>query len=217
MITGMMDVETVREQLKSTRLSRADLPADPLAQFERWLAQARQAALPQPLAMGLATAGADGAVSSRMVMLRYFDERGFVFFTGLETEKVRQIGENGQVSLLFPWLLLERQVRVAGTAVPVPTSEALKFFAGRSRESQMSAWLTQSDGVVSSRALLRGKWAELVRKFGEGRVPLPSAWGGYRVAARRIEFWQGHADGLHDRFVYTWVGDGRWRLERLIP
>lgn len=205
------------QQLRESRLNRKNLPIKPVTQFECWLKEAHEADLPHPNAMSVATVSASGMVSSRMVMLRYFDERGFVFFTGLETQKARDMGENGNVSLLFPWLLLERQVRVAGTAVSLPKSETLQFFASRSRESQMGAWLTQTSDVISSRNVLKQKWIEFKQKFGEGRVSLPSAWGGYRVIPRRIEFWQGHADGLHDRFTYTRQKNATWVIERLLP
>ena len=150
-------------------------------------------------------------------MLRIFDERGFVFFTGLETQKAQDIGENENVSLLFPWLMLERQVRVAGTAVSLPKAEALKFFLSRSRGSQMGMWLAQSSEVISSRTVMQSKLAELKQKFGEGQVPLPSAWGGYRVIPRRFEFWQGHVDHLHDRFEYLLDERGNWVIKRLLP
>jgi pyridoxamine 5'-phosphate oxidase len=199
------------------QLDRAQLPDEPFAQFEQWLHEAHEAQLPHPNAMSIATVSADGLVSSRMVMLRLFDERGFVFFTGLETQKVRDIGENKNVSLLFPWIALERQVRIAGTAVSLPKSESLKYFLSRSRGSQIGMWLAQSSDVISSRSVMQSKLAELKQKFGEGQVPLPSAWGGYRVIPHRIEFWQGHADHLHDRFEYQLDKQGNWVIRRLLP
>lgn len=214
----MKEINSQRQQLKETYLKRSTLPQEPFTQFEQWLQEAHEADLPHPNAMSLATVSTDGLVSSRMVMLRQFDERGFVFFTGLETQKAREINENGNVSLLFPWLMLERQVRVAGTAVSIPKAEALKFFMSRSRGSQMGVWLAQSSEVISSRTVMQSKLAELKQKFGEGRVPVPSAWGGYRVVVRRMEFWQGHADGLHDRFAYSWhEQEAKWSIERLLP
>ena len=214
---NMMLLHEKRQQLKNRRLDRSHLPEDPLTQFESWLQDAYDAELPHPNAMSVATVSAESLVSSRMVMLRYFDERGFVFFTGLETQKAQEIDNNGNVSLLFPWLMLERQVRVAGTAVSIPKAEALKFFMSRSRGSQMGVWLAQSSEVISSRGVMQSKLTELKQKFSEGRVPLPSAWGGYRVTPRRIEFWQGHADGLHDRFAYTRQEKANWMIERLLP
>ncbi|MBE2224247.1 MAG: pyridoxamine 5'-phosphate oxidase [Anaerolineae bacterium] len=205
------------QQLKNTRLSRQNLPDEPFVQFEHWLQEAHEAQLPHPNAMSLATVSAEGRVSSRMVMLRLFDERGFVFFTGLETQKAQEIGQNENVSLLFPWLMLERQVRVAGTAVSLPKAETLQFFLSRSRGSQMGAWLAQTSDVISSRSVMESKLAELKQKFADGQVPIPSAWGGFRVIPRRIEFWQGHADHLHDRFEYLLDKQGNWVIERLLP
>lgn len=213
----MISINEKRQQLKNTRLNREQLPQDPLIQFEQWLQDAQDAELPHPTAMSIATVSADGFVSSRMVILRYFDARGFVFFTGLETQKAREINENENVALLFPWLGLDRQVRMAGTAVSLPKTESLKFFMSRSRGSQMGVWLAQSSDVISSRSIMQSKLAELKQKFGDGQVPLPAAWGGYRVIPRRIEFWQGHADHLHDRFLYTKQNETSWQIDRLLP
>jgi pyridoxamine 5'-phosphate oxidase len=199
------------------RLERAHLPENPFTQFEGWLQEAHEAELPHPNAMSLATASVEGFVSSRMVILRIFDERGFVFFTGLDTQKVREIEENGNVSLLFPWIALERQVRIAGTAVSLPKSESLKYFLSRSRGSQIGMWLAQSSDVISSRSVMQSKLAELKQKFNQREVPVPSAWGGFRVIPRRIEFWQGHADHLHDRFEYQLDEQGNWVIKRLLP
>jgi len=216
-IISMMPINEKRQNLKNTPLNRDQLPEDPLIQFENWLQDAQECELPHPTAMSIATVSADDFVSSRMVILRYFDARGFVFFTGLETQKASEISENENVSLLFPWLALDRQVRVAGTAVSIPKTEALKFFMSRSRGSQMGMWLAQSSAVISSRTIMQSKLTELKQKFGAGQVPVPSAWGGYRVIPRRIEFWQGHADHLHDRFEYIENTRGNWVIERLLP
>ncbi len=197
-------------------MERESLKPDPLAQFEVWLLAAQAADLPYPNAMSLATASVTGEVSSRIVLLRYFDKAGFVFFSATNTLAARQMAENPQVSLLFPWLVLDRQVKVVGTAVPLPTTDSLRFFASRRRESQMGTWLAQEGGVVNSRAVLQAKWSEIKRKFGEGQVPMPDFWGGYRVAPQTIEFWNGRADGLHDRFVYIRQDSG-WEILRLVP
>ena len=211
------DVIKLRQQFKETRLVQAEMPDDPAVMFDFWFGQAQEAELPQPNGMSIATVSTDGTVSSRLVILRYFDEGGFVFFSSYETQKAKDITENEKVALLFPWLLLERQVRVQGTAMRIPTPESLRFFASRSRERQLGAWLTQSSDVISSRGLLRAKWVELKQKFQDGRIPLPTGWGGYRVRPSRFEFWQGHEDGLHDRIVYTRQEDDRWQIERLRP
>jgi pyridoxamine 5'-phosphate oxidase len=197
-------------------MKRDALHPDPLAQFEMWLGEAKAAGTPYPEAMSLASASAAGAVSSRIVLLRYFDARGFVFFSATNTLAARQMAENPQVSLLFPWLLLDRQVKVVGTAVSLPTTESLRFFASRRRESQMGTWLAQESGVISSRAVLQAKWAAIKRQFREGEVSMPDFWGGYRVIPQSIEFWQGAADGLHDRFVYI-RRDEDWEILQLVP
>ncbi len=212
-----MDRETLRAQWRDAKLNRADLPTDPYGQFAKWLQQAQEAELPYPMGMILATASGSAEVSSRIVLLRYFDQRGFVFFSGYDTLKSAQMAENGQVALLFPWLLLERQVKILGRAEKISVHESIKFFATRSRESQIGAWLSQSSEAISSRAILRAKLENVKRKFRDGQVPLPERWGGYRVIPRSIEFWQGHSNGLHDRFVYSLTEDGQWEIERLLP
>jgi len=197
-------------------LNRQTLKNNPFEQFELWLQAAQAAGMLHPAAMSVATASAAGAVSSRMMMLRYFDKRGFVFFSSYATLTARQLDENPQVSLLFPWLALEKQVKVGGTAVKIPKTESLRYFASRHKESQMGVWLAHDGGVVSSKALLQTKLAEIKRKFREGQVPMPDAWGGYRVAPQTVEFWQGQPDGLHDRFVYV-RKDAGWEVSRLMP
>lgn len=197
-------------------LNRQTLKENPFDQFELWLQTAHEAGLPHPGAMSVATASVNGAVSSRMMMLRYFDGHGFVFFSSYATLAARQLDGNPRISLLFPWLALERQVKVGGTAVKIPKTESLRYFTSRHKESQMGVWLAHDGGVVSSKALLQTKLAEIKRKFQAGQVPMPGAWGGYRVAPQTVEFWQGQPDGLHDRFVYVREED-RWVVLRLGP
>lgn len=212
-----LDSETLRAELREIRLNRGDLPSDPLTLFATWLQQAQDAELPYPTGMSLATASKTAEVSSRIVLLRYFDERGFVFFSGYDTKKSDQIAENAQAALLFPWLMLERQVKIVGSATRISGGESLRFFVTRSKESQIGAWLTQSSDVVSSRSILQSKLEQMKQKFRDRQVPLPESWGGYRVIPKSIEFWQGHRSGLHDRFVYSAMGEGSWRIERLVP
>jgi len=193
------------------------LLADTFDQFAAWVIEACAARLVEPNAMSLATVGADGQPTLRTVLLKRFDERGFVFYTNLESRKARQISENANVSLLFPWLALHRQVAINGVAERVPTSEALAYFVTRPFGSQVSAWASPQSQVVSTRTLLEMKWEEAKRKFREGRVPMPSFWGGFRVVPRDIEFWQGRGHRLHDRFLYTRLEGGSWKIERLAP
>ncbi len=212
-----MDIESLRKEYRQIGLNRADLHPDPFSQFAKWLKQAQEADLPYPTAMSLATASAKGEVSSRIVLLRYFDDRGFVFFSGYDTKKAEQIAQNAQVALLFPWLPLERQVKISGTAVKISAAESLSFFMSRSRDSQIGAWLTQSSAIISSRSILQAKFEWMKQEFRDGQVPLPGQWGGYRVTARSIEFWQGRSSGVHDRFVYTTNAESDWQIERLVP
>jgi pyridoxamine 5'-phosphate oxidase len=212
-----MDLSDFRKEYSDRGLHREDLDADPMLQFEQWFRQATELRLHEPNAMSLATADASGRPLLRTVLLKYFDHRGFVFFTNYESRKARQIAENPHVSLLFPWITLERQVVVQGRAEKIPTAESLKYFTSRPRESQLGAWVSNQSSVISSRKLLLGKLAEIRDKFSHGEIPLPSFWGGFRVVPDHIEFWQGGSARLHDRFLYRRdVGD-RWNIERLSP
>ena len=198
-------------------LQREDLHPDPFEQFRRWFDEVCESGLPDPNAMSLATVGADGVPSLRMVLLKKWDARGFVFFTNLESRKARQIAANPNVALLFFWVNLARQVVITGRAEKLSTSEVVAYFATRPFGSQLAAWVSPQSRVISSRSILEMKWEEMKRKFREGRVPLPSFWGGYRVVPSSIEFWQGRPSRLHDRFLYTRVGDKAWQIERLAP
>jgi pyridoxamine 5'-phosphate oxidase len=212
-----MKLDDMRVNYERDELRREDLCADPFEQFALWMNGACESGLVEPNAMGLATVGTDGRPTLRTVLLKGFDERGFVFYTNLESRKTRQISENSNVALLFPWLALHRQVSISGAAERVPASEALAYFVTRPFGSQIGAWASPQSRVVSTRALLEMKWEEAKRKFQEGRVPMPSFWGGFRVVPCEIEFWQGRGHRLHDRFLYTRTEDGSWRIERLAP
>ncbi|MCB8985602.1 MAG: pyridoxamine 5'-phosphate oxidase [Ardenticatenaceae bacterium] len=195
----------------------ATFPDDPLVLFAAWYQAAQDQQLPQPNAMSLATVSPAGEVSSRLVLLRTYDQAGFVFYTGLDTQKAHDLDQHAQAALLFPWLGIKRQVRVQGTAVKLSKTEVWQYFITRPRGSQLGAWLTQSSEVISSRSVLQAKMAGLKEKFQAGQIPLPAAWGGYRVRPYRYEFWQAQADGLADRLAYTQQDDGRWLRQRLIP
>lgn len=211
-----MDLSDFRKDYSDRGLRREDLEADPMVQFEHWFRQATELGLHEPNAMSLATADAVGRPLLRTVLLKYFDHRGFVFFTNYESRKARQIAENPNVSLLFPWIPLERQVVVQGRAERIPTTESLKYFASRPRESQLGAWVSNQSSVIGSRKLLLAKLAEIRDKFGHGEIPLPSFWGGFRVVPDHIEFWQGGSARLHDRFLYRREA-ADWSIERLSP
>ena len=211
------DIADLRKDYLSRRLRRAELHPDPIAEFSLWLEDAFRAGVTEPNAMSLATAWKDGRPLVRTVLLKGVDERGFVFFTNLESRKARQLAENPNASLLFPWLAVERQVIATGSVSRLPTVEVLKYFATRPRESQLSAWASPQSSKISSRESLETEWEQMKRKFGAGKVPLPSFWGGYRMKPETIEFWQGGPNRLHDRFEYTRQPDDSWAIERLAP
>ena len=211
-----MDLSEVRREYIRDHLERENLADDPIDQFDAWFEQARAAGAAEVNAMVLATAGADGQPSARTVLLKYFDRRGFVFFTNLESSKARQISENPKVALHFYWPLMERQVIIRGEAVQVTRREALSYFVKRPRGSQLGAWVSDQSRVVSSRSMLEMKLDEMKRRFSDGKIPLPSFWGGYRVIPQETEFWQGRENRLHDRFLFTRDGE-RWTIQRLAP
>jgi len=206
-----------RSEYTRGALDRAHLKPDPFDQFALWFQQAMDAKIVEPNAMSLATAGADERPLVRTVLLKSYDQRGFVFFTNFESRKARHIAENPNVSLLFPWLALERQVIVSGSAHKISTAESLAYFITRPRGSQLGAWVSAQSSIITTRSLLEQKWEEMKRKFADGEVPLPSFWGGYRVVPHEIEFWQGRPSRLHDRFLYTRQPDGSWNIARLAP
>lgn len=213
-----MNVGDMREDYRQGELEREDMAANPFQQFDVWFKEAL--ATPEILeanAMTLATAGANGRVTARTVLLKAWDEKGFVFFTNYGSVKARQIAENDQVALLFPWLPLQRQVSISGRAEKISMAESLAYFVSRPHTSQLGAWVSQQSSVITSRKLLEMKFEELRRKFSEGKVPLPDFWGGFRVKPETIEYWQGRTSRLHDRFLYTRDSDGQWTLDRLAP
>ncbi len=212
-----MNIAELRREYTQAGLTRETLKEDPFEQFELWFQQACDADLPEPNAMVLATASAQAQPSLRTVLLKYFDRDGLVFFTNYESRKARQIDENPQVSILFPWLALERQVHIIGQASKISTGESLKYFTSRPRGSQIGAWCSQQSSVISSRQLLEMKFEEMRRKFMHHEIPLPSFWGGFRVTPDSFEFWQGRPNRLHDRFLYSQPTAGNWTIQRLSP
>jgi pyridoxamine 5'-phosphate oxidase len=212
-----MDIHQLRKDYQNDALHREMLAADPMVQFEVWFQQACSAQLPEPNAMTLATVGTDNQPSLRTVLLKLYDENGFVFFTNYGSRKAREIAENHQVALLFPWITLARQVTITGMAEKISTAESARYFASRPRESQLGAWISRQSSILSSRQLLLQELEKMKGKFLKGEIPLPDFWGGYRVIPRAIEFWQGQTSRLHDRFLYSRQGDNTWTLERLAP
>lgn len=210
------DLAAMRRPYRSRRLLESDVPPEPLALFRKWLADAVRFGLPEPNAMVLATADASGRPCARHVLLKEVDEDGFVFYTNLRSRKAAEIASNPQVSLCFPWFAIERQVVICGEAAPVGRDEADAYWVTRPRESQLGACASEQSAVIESRDVLEERATAVAAQF-PVEVPLPDFWGGYRVAPRTIEFWQGGPARLHDRLQYSLTEGKRWRLERLSP
>lgn len=174
-----MDLSNFREEYLKGQLHRKDLAENPFEQFQTWFEQALKADIPEPNAFSLATADAQGRPSLRTVLLKYFDQTGFVFFTNYGSHKARDIEDNPQVCMMLPWVMLERQIIIYGKAVKVSRAESLKYFLTRPKESQLGAWVSHQSSIISGRKLLEMKLMELKNKFSKGEIPLPSFWGGY--------------------------------------
>jgi pyridoxamine 5'-phosphate oxidase len=192
-----------------------ELDPSPLVQFQRWFDDAAAAGVRDPDAMTVATATVDGIPSARTLLLRGFDERGFAFYTNLESAKALDLASNPRAALVFHWREVERQVRVSGSVVRVPTAEAEAYWGNRPLGSRLTAWASPQSEVIESRAVLEARVADVQARVGDD-PPLPPFWGGYRLVPSQLELWQGRADRLHDRFRYRLV-DREWRLERLAP
>lgn len=212
-----MDLSSFRKEYLKDTLHRKDLHANPVEQFQIWFNQALEANIPEPNAMSVATVNAQGHPSLRTVLLKYFSEEGFVFFTNYESRKAHDISENANVCIMFPWVVLERQIIIYGKAEKVSRAESLRYFMKRPKDSQLGAWVSHQSSVISGRKLLEMKLMELKRKFADGEVPIPSFWGGFRVVPSQVEFWQGGPGRVHDRFMYTRREDNSWTIERLQP
>lgn len=212
-----MNVAALRRSATGFALDREDLDDDPVVQFEGWFKYACETVALDPNAVALSTVDGEGRPSCRTVLLKSFDENGFVFYTNYESNKARHIEVNPNVSMLFFWSDSARQVRIRGRAERMSAAETLKYFVSRPRGSQIGAWVSAQSSVISSRSLLETKFQEIKTKFKNKEVPLPSFWGGYRVVPEVFEFWQGRRNRLHDRFQYTRQNDGSWAIERLAP
>ena len=208
------DLSSLRKEYLQSGIVRKDLKSSPIEQFSLWLSQAMDADIIEPSAMSLATS--DDSIGIRTVLLKYFDEKGFVFFTNYESKKSKQIQSNPQAAILFPWLALERQVKIIGKVEKISNIESLKYFSSRPKDSQIGAWASEQSSRISSRSILIEQFALMKKKFSHGEIPLPAFWGGYRVIPISIEFWQGRENRLHDRFIYE-RQENEWTISRLSP
>src|SRR5881296_4458145 len=198
-------------------LRRSDLNPVPIKQFGNWFSAAIEAGIRDVNAMSLATAGRDGRPSVRIVLLKSFDQDGFVFFTNYESEKGKQLEENPYAALAFYWIELDRQIRISGKAEKTSREESQTYFRSRPIGSQLSAWASRQSEVLDGRRVLDARMAEMSERFGHQPIPLPPHWGGYRLKPDVIEFWQGRPNRLHDRFRYIRLADGSWQIDRLAP
>jgi len=203
--------------VNTTPLLDSDLAKSPFVQFARWFDEARHKIAELPEAMTVSTCDSGGVVSSRTCLLKGFDEHGFVFFTNYNSRKGMQIGENPRAALCFFWAPLDRQVRIEGAVVKTTEQESDAYFATRPRGSQIGAWASSQSAVIPGRGDLDRRFAEIENTYRERQIPRPPHWGGYRVIPLEIEFWQGRADRLHDRFVYRLREPKDWIIERLSP
>jgi len=211
------EIAGLRTEYAAGGLEESDLAADPIAMFERWFGDVRAANLHEPNAMVVATVSADGRPSSRMVLLKGFADDGFRFFTNTGSRKGAELAANPACSLLFPWHLLERQVRIDGVAAPLPRSDVEEYFALRPRGSRLGAWASHQSTVVDGREELDAAYAEVESRFPDDQdVPVPDEWGGYVVRPEAVEFWQGRPGRMHDRLVFRRTSSG-WSTDRLAP
>ncbi len=210
-------IRRLRKEYAETELSRASAEDDPIALFGQWFDEAVRAELREPNAMTLASADASGSPNARVVLLKEFDERGFVFYTNYESRKGVELAANPRATLVFYWAELERQVRIAGSVEKVSAAESDEYFASRPHGAQLGAWASaQSRPIATRRDLERARDAR-EKESGGKPVTRPPFWGGYRVIPARVEFWKGRADRLHDRFAFTLTAPGVWKVERLAP
>ena len=207
----------MRTDYVQSSLSETDVLADPIAMFQKWFAEAVKAQLMEPNAMDLSTVSPDGKPSSRIVLIKQFDERGFTWYTNYHSDKGQQLDHNPNAALLFFWRELERQVRIEGTVVKTTAAESDEYFNMRPLQSRLSAIASQQSAPIDSRATLESHYEAVAAALGDAQPPRPAHWGGYRLQPERIEFWQGRRSRFHDRIVFTRGADGQWSMQRLQP
>jgi pyridoxamine 5'-phosphate oxidase len=210
-------IADLRKDYTLKDLNEKEIDKNPFIQFKIWFNQSVAAQLPEPNAMTLATCTPDGKPSARMVLLKDIDERGFVLFTNYKSQKGQEISVNPQAALVFWWAELERQVRIVGTVEKISSAQSDSYFEVRPPFSRLGAWASNQSEVIANRDVLEAQLIEFQRQYENQEVPRPPHWGGFRVIAQEIEFWQGRSSRLHDRLRYTLVDNGNWKIERLSP
>jgi pyridoxamine 5'-phosphate oxidase len=211
-----MDLESLRREYLHGGLSREDLAENPIEQFKIWMQQAIDLKVSDPTAMTIATVAVNGQPSQRIVLLKHFDNEGFVFYTNYSSRKADELNQNSKISLHFPWHSIDRQIKICGEVIKISKTESAKYFFSRPKSSQLAAIASEQSKELTSRTELINQFESLKRKFQSGKVPFPDFWGGYQVKAHEIEFWQGKANRLHDRFCFTRI-DENWKVSRLAP
>jgi len=210
-------IADIRKDYTLQDLSEKEIDSNPFVQFKIWFGQSLAAQLPEPNAMTLATCTPNGRPSARMVLLKDFDERGFVLFTNYNSQKGQELTANPLAALVFWWAELERQVRIVGTVEKIPSAQSASYFEIRPAYSRLGAWASNQSEVIASRDILESQLQEFERVYQNQEVPRPPHWGGFRVIPQEIEFWQGRSSRLHDRLLYTRLDAGGWKIERLSP
>lgn len=211
------DIAALRKEFKKGTLDEHDVEKNPFDQFNKWFKEAITSEIPEVNAMTLATASRLGRPSARTVLLKQYDDKGFVFFTNYGSKKAKDLTENPQAALLLFWEPLERQIRIIGSAEKISIAESFDYFHSRPIDSQLGAWASQQSSEITARALLEKAFGEMLEKFKDGKIPLPPFWGGYRIVPDEFEFWQGRASRLHDRIAYRKLNGNGWNIVRLSP
>ena len=211
-----MSIADLRKEYSRASLSEADVLADPVEQFSKWFGEAIAAQVPEANAMSVSTVGANGRPSSRILLIKDIERRGFTWFTNYESRKGHELAQNGYAALLFYWIELERQVRIEGKVAPIPAEESDNYFKSRPLKSQLGAIASAQSRPIADREALESNFARIERQYGD-HPPRPAHWGGYRLTPDYMEFWQGRPSRLHDRIAYALQADGGWQRHRLQP